>query len=47
MGTVFPEMSSWTGLAWSTVMKTAFKTKDMKSESVGIFIMKILDFIID
>ena len=31
-------------LAWYTVMKTAFKTKSMKSESLGIFIMKILDF---
>ena len=27
-----------------TVMKTAFKTKNMKSESFGIFIMKVLNF---
>ena len=27
-----------------TVMKTAFRTKNMKSESAGIFIMKILNF---
>ena len=41
MGTVFAEMSFWTGLAWHTVMKTVFKTKIMKSESFGIFFMKI------
>ena len=33
MGIVFAEMSSWTALAWYIVMKTAFKTKSMKSES--------------
>ena len=32
MGTVFAEKSSWTALAWYSVMKTAFKTKNMKSE---------------
>ena len=35
------EMSSWKAIKWYTVMKTAFKTKSMKSES---FIMKILNF---
>ena len=44
MGTVFAEMSSWTALAWYTVMKTAFKTKSMISESFEIFFMKILNF---
>ena len=44
MGTVFAEMSSWTALTWYKVTKTALKTKNMKSESFGIFIMKILDF---
>ena len=43
MGTVFAEMSSWTDIAWYTVMKTVFKTKSMKSESFVIFIMKILN----
>ena len=40
MGTVFAEMSSWIALTWYTVMKTAFNTKNMKSESYGIFIVK-------
>ena len=44
MGTVFAEMSSWAALTWYTVMKTGFKTKNMKSESFGIFIIKIVDF---
>ena len=42
MGTLFAEMSSWMALTWYTVMKTAFKTNYMESESVGIFIIKIL-----
>ena len=41
MGTVFAEMSSWTALKWCIVIKTSFKTKNMKSESFGIFIMEI------
>ena len=44
MGTVFAEISSWTALKWYTVMKTEFKTKNMKTESFGIFITKILNF---
>ena len=44
MGTVFAEMSSLTDLIWYTVMKRAFKTKNMKSEFVGIFMAKILIF---
>ena len=43
MGTVFAEMSSWTVLTWYTVRKTAFKTKNMKSEYFGISIMKFLN----
>ena len=43
MGTVFEEMSSWTALIWYTVMKTAFRSKNMKSESFGIFIRKIIN----
>ena len=35
------DMSSWKAIKWYTVMKTAFRTKSMKSES---FIMKILNF---
>ena len=44
METVFADMSSWEALTWYTVMKTAFKAKNMKSEYFGIFIMKIFDF---
>ena len=44
MGTFFAEMSSWTALTWFTVTKTTFKTKNMKSDSFGIFIIKFLDF---
>ena len=44
METVFAEMSSWTALTWYEVTKTAFKTKNIKRESFGIFIMKILNF---
>ena len=44
METVLAEMSSWTTLTWYTVMKTAFKTQNMKSELFGIFNMKILNF---
>ena len=44
MGTVFEEMSSWTAVIWYTVMKTGFRSKNMKSESFGIFIMTILNF---
>ena len=40
MGTVFTEMTSRTALTWYTVMKTAFKNKNIKR----IFIMKILNF---
>ena len=43
MGTVFAEMSSWTALTCYKVMKSAFKTKNMQSESFVIFIMKILN----
>ena len=43
MGTVIEEISSWTALTWYTVMKTEFKTKNIKSESFGIFIKKILN----
>ena len=32
--------SSWTALTLYTVMKTAFRTKNMERESFGIFIMK-------
>ena len=38
----FAEMSSWTALAWYTVMKTAFVTKSMKNESFGFSIVTIL-----
>ena len=31
-------------LTWHTVMKTALWTKNMKSESFGVFIMKIYNF---
>ena len=41
---IFPVKSSWTVLKWYTVMKTVFKTKSMKRKSLGICIMKILDF---
>ena len=44
METVCAEMSSWKSLTWYTVMKTAFKTKNMKNESFGIFIIKFLNF---
>ena len=44
MGTVNVEMSSWRALKGFTIMKTAFKTKNMKSDFFGIFIMKFLDF---
>ena len=37
------EMSSRTALTWYTVMKAEFKTKNMKSELIGNFIVKILD----
>ena len=43
MGTVFADMSSWAALTWYAVMKTAFKTTNMKTESFGIFIMKIFN----
>ena len=42
--TVFAEMSSWTVLTLFTVMKTAFKTNNMKREFFGIFMMKISKF---
>ena len=32
---------------WHIVMKTAFKTNNMKGESFGNVIMKILDFMSD
>ena len=41
MGTICAEMLSWTALTWYTVLKTEFKTKNMKNESFGSFIMKI------
>ena len=44
MGTVITEMSSWTALTWQTGMKTAFETKNIKSNYFGTFIMKILRF---
>ena len=44
MGTAFEEMLSWTALTWYTVLKTAFKTKIGKSESLGIFTIKIWNF---
>ena len=44
MGIVFEEMSSWTALAWYTVMKTVFRTTSMKRDSFENFIMKILNF---
>ena len=44
MGAVFAEMSSWAALTWYTEMETACKTKNMKSESVSIFIIKFLNF---
>ena len=47
MGTVFKEISSWTALTWYTVMKTEFKNKNMKSESFGILIKKILNSMSD
>ena len=31
-GNSFAEMSSWTALTWYTVMKTAFKPKNMKKQ---------------
>ena len=37
-------MSSRTALAWYKVMKTAFKTKNKKSDFFIIFTMKFLDF---
>ena len=42
MGTVYAEMLSWKALTWYIVMKTAFMTKNMESESFGIFIIKFL-----
>ena len=36
------EMSSRAALTGYTVFKTAFKTKNMKTETFGIFIIKIL-----
>ena len=44
MGTAFAKMSSWTALTRYTVMETVFSINNMKNESFGIFIMKILDF---
>ena len=44
MGKYFAEMSSRTALAWYTVMNLAFRTKSMKRDSFGTFIMKILNF---
>ena len=44
MGTVFADTSSWTALTWYIMTKTALKTKNMKKESFGIFIMKIFKF---
>ena len=44
MRTVYAEMSSWTALTGFTVMKTAFKIKNVKSEIFFIFIMKFLNF---
>ena len=41
MGIVFAEMSAWTALTGYTVMKSAFKTKNMKCKCFRIFIMKI------
>ena len=43
MGTIFAEMTSWTALTSYIVIKTAFKTKIIKSESVGNFVMNILN----
>ena len=43
MGTVFTEMSSWKALTGFTVMKTAFKTRNMNSEFFGISIMKFVN----
>ena len=43
MGTVFAEMSSFTALTWHNGIKTAFKTKYMRSIYFRIFVMKILD----
>ena len=42
MGIVFAEMSSRTALPWYKLMEKAFWTKNMKNESFGIFIIKIL-----
>ena len=42
MGPVFAEMSSYTALTWYTVMKTPFKLKNVKSESFGTFIIKLI-----
>ena len=44
MGKVFTEMSPWTAFTCYTVMKKAFKTKNIKSESFENFMMKILNF---
>ena len=46
MGIVFAEVSSWTALPWyksdeDSILKTTFRTKNMKNESFGIFIMEI------
>ena len=38
-------MSSWAALKCYIVMKTVFKPKNIKSESFGILIIEILDFI--
>ena len=37
------EMLFCTALTWYIVMKTAFKNNNIKGESFGIFIMKILN----
>ena len=41
---VYQEMSSWTALTWYIGIKTAFKTKHVKSKCVWIFIMMIFNF---
>ena len=44
MGTVLAEMLSGIALTRYLGMKTEFKTKNMKDESSGTFIIKILEF---
>ena len=46
MGIVFTEMSSCRALARHIGIKTAFLTKNMKSENFGIFLIKILTLIV-